>query len=145
MIGVGPFPAYHIPLLFGRNVGNIRLNYEVKNMPYIDVNVTSELNYEQKTKVKDQLGKAIELIPDKEEASLMISITDKCSIYLGGKGLGDGAFVDMRMYGAADLKYKELFTEELFNVMKRVLGISKNDVYLNIFEMPNWGVKGKFI
>jgi phenylpyruvate tautomerase PptA (4-oxalocrotonate tautomerase family) len=111
-------------------------------MPYIQVNVSQTLKEHQKEQLKATLGEAITLIPGKTEAVTMVDIADGRAIYLDGKPV-NGGFIDLRLYGAADRASKEALTEALFEAMDKLLGISPQHLYLNIFEMDSWGVGGK--
>ena len=114
-------------------------------MPYINVSVSKKINDQEKTQLKAKLGEVIELIPGKEEESTMVKITDDCALYMGGKALSNGSFIDVRIYGTADLEDRKTFIEALFKGMEEVLGIAKEDLYVNFFEMLNWGVKGTYV
>ncbi|MGI5849968.1 MAG: phenylpyruvate tautomerase MIF-related protein [Christensenellales bacterium] len=114
-------------------------------MPYVNVNLSTTLKQEQKTQVKAKIGELISLIPGKEEESTMVSVVDNYPLYFGGKEMSNGAFIDVRIFGSTEQKNKEVFTAAVFDALEKLLGISKNDIYMNIFEMSNWGVRGKFV
>ncbi len=111
-------------------------------MPYIKLNVTQKLDAGKKEQVKAKMGELIALIPGKSEAVTMVGIEDGCSLYMGGRALGNGAFIDVRLFGKAEKKDKEALTEAIFASMGDMLGTSDGDVYLNIFEMDSWGYGG---
>lgn len=56
-------------------------------MPYIDVNVTPIMKQNEKEQLKAKMGELITLIPGKSEAVTMVSVSDECSLYLGGRAL----------------------------------------------------------
>ena len=114
-------------------------------MPFINVNMSAALKPEQKDAVKATVGELISLIPGKEEASTMVEVTGGCALYMGGKPLANGVFIDARIYGSTDMKSKEAFTEALFDAFEKKFGVAKTDFYMNFFEMANWGVKGKYV
>lgn len=112
-------------------------------MPYINIRLSKEITAEQKEQIKARMGKIITLIPGKTEEVTMVDISGGHSLYMGGKALDNGAFVDIRLKGKADIKGKEDFTEALFKSLKELLGSKEEDVYVNITEFENWGSKGK--
>jgi phenylpyruvate tautomerase PptA (4-oxalocrotonate tautomerase family) len=111
-------------------------------MPYIQVSLSHTLNPEQKEAVKAELGSLITLIPGKTEAVTMVRIEDGCALYKGGKALNNGAFVEVRLYGKSPAQSEERFTEAVFEMLGKQLGIEPGDVYLNILEMERWGTRG---
>lgn len=114
-------------------------------MPYIDVKVTPELNKDEKDLMAKKLGELISIIPGKSESSLMINITDNSAVYFGGKVKQKAAFVDIRIYGKAEQKYKEQLISAVSDELGSAYGIQKSDIYINFFEMQNWGLNGRFI
>ncbi|MDD5017629.1 MAG: hypothetical protein PHO15_05980 [Eubacteriales bacterium] len=114
-------------------------------MPYIQVNVTKPLQPQQKEQIKNRMGELISLIPGKSEAVTMVDITGNRTLYLGGRPLQNGAFIDVRLFGTADKKSKETLTAAMFEAMHEMLGTAPGDIYLNIFEMPSWGANGRLM
>jgi phenylpyruvate tautomerase PptA (4-oxalocrotonate tautomerase family) len=114
-------------------------------MPYINVNLSKELNPQQKEQLKRKMGEIITLIPGKTEAVTMVDISGGHSLYMRGKALENGAFVEIRLLGKAELKHKEALTEAVFRSLKELLGSPAEDIYVNVFEFENWGYNGKLI
>ena len=111
-------------------------------MPYIKVDVSKTLQPQQKEQIKSRMGELISLIPGKSEAVTMVGINDNYTLYLGGTELKNGAFIEVRLFGTADKESKETLTAEIFKAMEEMLGIPPNAMYLNIFEMQTWGLRG---
>lgn len=114
-------------------------------MPYISVNMSKKLNPQQKEQIKSKMGEIITLIPGKTESVTMVDISCGHSLYMGGKVLPSGAFVEIRLLGKAELKYKEKLTEAVFKSLKELADAPEKDVYVNIIEFENWGFGGKLI
>ena len=114
-------------------------------MPYINVSVSKTLDESQKEQVKAELGRLITLIPGKSEDVTMVRVEGGCTLYKGGKALDNGAFVDIRLYGAASQQSKEKFTQAVFQSFEKLMGSQPEDIYLNIFEMNSLGAGGKLI
>ena len=112
-------------------------------MPYIAVNVSRVLIEQEKEAIKTGLGEKIGVIPGKVEKSLMVDIADGRSLYYGGKAC-DGAYLDVKIFGAAAPEHKKAFMEAAFDVMEQA-GISKKNVYITLSEFPNWGVNGTMV
>ena len=114
-------------------------------MPYIQISTSNSLLPEQKDEIKNRMGELISLIPGKSEAVTMVGITDNFNLYFGGQTLDNGAFIEVRLFGNAEIKNKESLTTAIFEAMKDLLGTAPENIYLNILEMQNWGTEGKLI
>lgn len=114
-------------------------------MPYISLNTAQKLTYMQKELLNYELGRTISIIPGKKPEDLMLSISDSNTFYKGNNLLEYGTFIEIRTYGKAEHSYNEAFIKATFSVLKRVLDIPKEQIYMNLIEMSNWGVEGKYI
>jgi phenylpyruvate tautomerase PptA (4-oxalocrotonate tautomerase family) len=110
-------------------------------MPYIAINTVQKLSEEKQEKVKAELGRLISIIPTKTEAGLLVDFSGDRGIYKAGAKV-NGAFVETRLYHKADFEAKKNFTEGVFELFSRELGIDKANMYLNILEFDNWGSGG---
>ena len=107
-------------------------------MPYIAINTALELSAGQKEKIKTEFGRLIAIIPTKTEAGLMLDFSGPRTMYFAGKEV-NAAFVELRLFKKSDFEAKKKFTEETFEMLSRELGISKDDIKLNIMELDSWG------
>ena len=110
-------------------------------MPYIAINTAGELSAGQKEKIKTGFGRLIEIIPTKTKAGLMIDFSGSRTMYFAGREV-NGAFVELRLFRKSDFEAKKKFTEEAFEMLSRELGMSKDDIKLNIMELDCWGTGG---
>lgn len=111
-------------------------------MPYISVNAAGKLLDEQKAAIKMRLGKDITLVAGKTEKALMVDVSDGHTLYMAGRELENGAFVDVRMYGEASASDKKALTEAVFKTLEAVCGMDARDVYLTLDSYSEWGTKG---
>ena len=112
-------------------------------MPYIAVNTTQKLSDDKKEKVKTELGRLITHIPTKTEAGLLVDFSDGRAMYMAGKNV-EGAFIELRLLNKFEFEPKKKFTEEVFEMLSRELGVKKENMYLNILEFNEWGARGTF-
>jgi phenylpyruvate tautomerase PptA (4-oxalocrotonate tautomerase family) len=110
-------------------------------MPYIAINTTEKLPAAKQETIKAEIGRFISLIPTKTEAGLLIDFSGDHSFYRAGAPV-TGAYVEVRLYRPSDFEAKKKFTEEVFSLLSRELGIGKDLMYLNIIELENWGGGG---
>jgi phenylpyruvate tautomerase PptA (4-oxalocrotonate tautomerase family) len=112
-------------------------------MPYIAINTTEKLPESKQETIKSEIGRLISLIPTKTESGLLIDFSGDHRFYRAGT-LARAAFIEIRLYRPSDFEAKKKFTEEVFSLLSRELGIEKDLMYLNIIELENWGSGGTF-
>ena len=112
-------------------------------MPYISVKVSDKLDDMKKTELKAALGKAIEAIPGKTEAYLMVCIEDGQDIWFAGDNSEPAAFIDVRILGHAKPEDFSRMTGVLCDVMSKCVGTSPSRVYVTYSEVDNWGWNGR--
>ena len=113
-------------------------------MPFISVSVSCTLTKAQKDDIKSRLGKLIEILPTKTEKSLMVDISDNHSIYYAGEENEKAAFIDLRIYKESPFDAKSEFFRRMCDMLGEVAGIDNDNIYFNVFELSNWGLKGNF-
>ena len=111
-------------------------------MPFVAVSTTVKLQPEQKDAIASELGRIIPLIPGKTEPVLMVDVEDDHVMYFSGKKMSRCAFVDVRCYKTAPFDGNKAFTEAVFKMLKDIVGLEENEVYVSISELPIWGTKG---
>lgn len=110
-------------------------------MPYINTVTTVNITNEQKEKLTQAFGKAIELIPGKSEEWLMLR-------FAGGEMMafrGDHspcAMLEVEIFGRANPRDLDALTEELCKITSDILAIDSNRIYVKYEEIDNWGYDG---
>ena len=112
-------------------------------MPYVLINTSLKLNASQKEKVKAEFGRLITIIPTKIEAGLLVDFSDGHTMYRAGEE-APCAFIEIRLFGKADMAPKKEFTKQVFEMLKAELGLEIPRMYLNIMEFDTWGSAGIF-
>lgn len=109
-------------------------------MPLITARVSKEITKEKEITLKNEFGKAIELI-GKSEDWLMIEFTDNCRLYFKGSD-EECAMVEVDLLGkATDSGYADL-TKKLTEIVSAELGIKKDRIYVKYCEFGCWGYSG---
>ncbi|WP_167954819.1 phenylpyruvate tautomerase MIF-related protein [Anaerosporobacter faecicola] len=111
-------------------------------MPFINSKVTVKLDKSTEDLLKEKLGKAIEVIPGKSEAWLMVGFEDEYSLYFKGKRCEKAAFVEIKIFGSAPAASYDSMTEQVCKIYEEVLGIPGNQIYVKYEEVLNWGYDG---
>ncbi|MBR3160962.1 MAG: hypothetical protein IKF14_17900 [Atopobiaceae bacterium] len=68
-------------------------------MPFVVVRVNMAITAEQELELKARLGQAIGLVPGKSEEYLLVSIEDKCHLFLAGDGQMPLAYLEVSVFG----------------------------------------------
>lgn len=111
-------------------------------MPCIETKVNVKISSEQETKLKEQFGKAIAILPGKSESWLMLSFNDEQRLYFKGRNDMPIAFVEVKIFGKAnDSAYNKL-TSKICEILNDVLGIDPACTYVKYEEIDNWGYNG---
>jgi phenylpyruvate tautomerase PptA (4-oxalocrotonate tautomerase family) len=110
-------------------------------MPYIAINTMEKLPPPKQESIKTGIGRLISIIPTKTEGGLLIDFSGDHSFYRAGAPV-KSAYIEVRLYRPSDFEAKKKFTEEVFDLLSRELGIEKDLMCLNIIELENWGGGG---
>ena len=112
-------------------------------MPYVHVKTAKTLDEAAKDALQKEIGALIAVIPGKNIDNCMTHITGGLSLYMGGKALEDGAFVEVRVYGAAPTESKREFVTKLFALLE-AHGIAQARTYVNFVESDDWASRGTY-
>ncbi len=110
-------------------------------MPFVDARLTVPATAAQKESLKAAFGQAITAL-HKTESYLMVSITDDCPLWLGGRRLEKGAYVAVSLFGQAAARDYDRMTGLICGILQRELGIPGDAVYVTYHPVENWGWNG---
>ena len=107
-------------------------------MPFIDVKTNKQVLATDEIKLKEELGRAISILPGKSERWLMLEIKDSCRMYFHGDD-APCAMVQVQVFGKIDPAACENLTAEVCRIMQDVLEIPKDSTYVKYEEVSLWG------
>ena len=110
-------------------------------MPFIDSKVTVPVTEEQKERIKSRLGRAVSVL-HKSESYLMVGIQENYELWLGGKKLKKGAYVEVSLFGSASAADYEKMTAEICMILTIELAIPADCVYVTYHGLSDWGWNG---
>ena len=111
-------------------------------MPFIDSKITVPVNDEKKESIKSQLGQCISTL-HKSETYLMVGILDNYDLWLGGKKLDKGAYVEVSLYGSASASDYDKLTGQICDILQKELDLPPNGVYVTYHPVSDWGWNGR--
>ena len=110
-------------------------------MPFIDSKLTVKLTEEKKESIKKKLGQAVSIL-HKGETYLMVGFQEGYELYLGGKKLDKGAYVEVSLFGSASSADYDKMTGEICRILSEEAGIPANCVYVTYHGLKDWGWNG---
>lgn len=110
-------------------------------MPFINLKTNVKVDEKKELTIKEQLGKAIEVLPGKSEAWLMLNFEDECRLYFKGNN-NPAAFFEVKVYGNVSQNTSNELTEKLCDIAQRELSVDKSRVYVKYEETEYWGWNG---
>lgn len=114
-------------------------------MPYVNCIVSKEVTANDMEKLKVYIGDLINQIPGKSEEWLFVRFCDKQNLYFKGTKQQDAAIVEIKLLGTQEIKYKDMFTSKVSELLEDELEIPKGNIYVVFYEVPsgNWGCNGE--
>ena len=107
-------------------------------MPFIDVKTNKQISKADEITLKEQLGRAIAILPGKSETWLMLEFKDSCRMYFHGSN-APCAMVQVQVFGKINPEACERLTAEVCRIMQDVLGIPVDSTYVKYEEVGLWG------
>lgn len=111
-------------------------------MPYINTKTTANISKAQELALKEAFGKAIELIPGKSEAWLMLEFSDNCRMAFKGTTSPDIAILEVAILGKASSDAYDALTAQLCKDVSAILGVPSDRIYIKYSEHDTWGYNG---
>lgn len=114
-------------------------------MPFIKSKVSVPLSPSQENTLKSRMGKAIELIPGKSEAYLLLDFEDNCRLWLCGKNDEPIVYIEAAIFGNEPHYGYDAFTAELTRIFAEVIQTNPSNIYVKYEDITAWGVRGMYI
>ena len=109
-------------------------------MPFINVKANIPISDSAEQAMKRQLGQAIEALPGKTEAWLMVNFEPEARLWFAGSD--DAAAMEVSAYGSVADEAADALTARVCDVIAGALGIAENRIYVKYAETPLWGWNG---
>lgn len=110
-----------------------------KKMPYIHSNVSMKITEEQRSRLKEGLGKAISIFEGKSEHGLMLRFSEDCYMYHQGSCQFPTACVQVYLFGEQKKQAYLDFTKEICGLYGQILHIPGEHVYITYETADAWG------
>lgn len=110
-------------------------------MPFINSKITVPVTNEKKEVIKSEFGKAISIL-HKSENYLMIGMEDDYDLWMAGKKLEKGAYVEVSLFGNASSADYERLTAKICEIYEKELEIPGTAVYVTYHPVNDWGWNG---
>ncbi|MBQ7043922.1 MAG: hypothetical protein IJN78_04875 [Clostridia bacterium] len=111
-------------------------------MPMILTKTNTPISEADELELKELFGKAIEILPGKTETWLMLGFEENCRLWFRGDNSKPLAYVEVSALGKISPDSAEKLTAEICSILKDVLGIEGDGVYVKYEETDKWGFDG---
>ncbi len=111
-------------------------------MPYIETKASVKITDEQKRKLKEEFGRAIELIPGKSEEWLMLGFVDGITMAFRGDMSTPTVMIEVDILGKASTADYDALTEKLTVITANILSVPSDRIYIKYSEYERWGYNG---
>ncbi len=108
-------------------------------MPFIISHVNCSVTKKQEERIKSALGKAIELVPGKTEAYLMVIFENDSHIWLRGQDI-KAAYIEAKIFGNESHYGYNDFTQAITKIYNEILNIAPENIYVMYEDIQTWGV-----
>ncbi len=114
-------------------------------MPYIELNYNRTISETEEQKLKEELGKAISILPGKSEDRLMVEIKDNMKLYFKGDKTKANMMIKVLVYGnPLSPNVLNNFTNKVSDIISNIIpNLSKDHIYISYFFTENWGFNGE--
>ena len=111
-------------------------------MPYIEVKLSIELNDSQKDELEAKLVQAVSSAFSKPNAYIMTNIEDEKSLYMGGKKVEKGAYIEVKALGTVAKPSCQTATKEICDILTTNYGLNGSNIYVTYHSVDLWGWNG---
>ena len=111
-------------------------------MPYIETKASVKITDEQKRRLKEEFGRAIELIPGKSEEWLMLGFVDGMTMSFRGDMSTPAVMIEVDILGKASTADYDALTEKLTVITSNILAVPSDRIYIKYSEYEHWGYNG---
>lgn len=111
-------------------------------MPYIQTRLSIQLDEVQKDDLQKKLSDATSTALSKPKAYIMTEIEDGKSLYMDEKRIEKGAYISIKMLGAANKSDCQTLTKLICNILSNDYGIASSNVYITYHPIDLWGWNG---
>ncbi|MCR4881776.1 MAG: hypothetical protein K6A44_07490 [bacterium] len=111
-------------------------------MPYIEAKLSIKLDEKQKDNLQAKLTDAVSAAFSKPKAYIMANIEDDKSLYMAEKKLDKGAYISIKLLGAAAKPACQGLTKNICDILADDYGIDGSKVYVSYHPVELWGWNG---
>ena len=111
-------------------------------MPYIEAKLSIELNDSQKDELQAKLANAVSSAFAKPNAYIMTTIEDETSLYMGGKKVEKGAYIEVKALGTVTKPSCQTATKTICDILTNDYGLNGVQIYITYHPVDMWGWNG---
>ena len=113
-------------------------------MPYVHIVTTAPMDDAKKSALLEKVAPLLPILPGKSRENSMVHIDGGAFMAMGDPAEAC-AFCEIRLYRQSPMEAKAEFTEKLTALLGEACAVPAKKVYINFFEMENWGLGGTLL
>ena len=111
-------------------------------MPYIEAKLSIKLNDNQKDELQAKLSNVVSSAFSKPSAYIMTNIEDSAVLYMGGKRVEKGAYIEIKSFGSAPKPSCQIATKEICEMLTNDYDLNRVNIYTTYHPVDLWGWNG---
>lgn len=112
-------------------------------MPFIETKTSKEISLAAEVKMRNELGKAVEIFKGKSEKWLMLNFVGGARMSFRGTSEPECAIISVELFGKAQDAEYDAFTKAATDIVKDTLGLDPERIYVKYTEYDTWGYNGE--
>lgn len=111
-------------------------------MPYIEAKMSIKLKDNQRDDLQKKLVEAVSDAFGKPKQYIMTNIEDDKILYMAENRLDKGAYIAIRLLGAASKPACQELTKEICDILQKNFDIAGTNIYVTYHPEDLWGWNG---
>lgn len=114
-------------------------------MPFIVAKFNIPVDKKKELVLKAAIGRAIEVVPGKNEGNLLLAIEQGRHLYLRGDDSEPVAYIEVHIWGNESHTNYDMLTGRISRTICEILNIPQENIFIRYGDIEAWGVDGLYI
>ena len=111
-------------------------------MPLLDVKISKSLDAAGSDKLHTELTNLASSALAKPAMYVMVSVQTQSDLWMGGRKLDDGAYVQVKAFGSISDSQAQTFAKKTTELLASDFGLSPAGIYISFEGLEQWAWQG---
>ncbi len=111
-------------------------------MPLLDVKISKSLDAAKSDQLHTELTNLAASALGKPAMYVMISVATQSDLWMGGRKLDDGAYVQVKAFGSISDSQAQTFARKATDLLDSEFGLSPAGIYISFEGFEQWAWQG---